>query len=133
MNKRKLMQRTFIVMLIVLLVSVYGQMHAQPMSGDWIAPTGFGEFVLTVNSAGTHITKIKYTFSNYTIGSVTKNGSVSIGTTPGWLISGNQFNITNTLDPGGNEKMTVRGTFTGNGNQAVWNLECTDIWCFRCR
>lgn len=86
--------------------------------GDWIAPTGFGEFVLTVNSAGTHITKIKYTFSNYTIGSVTKNGSVSIGTTPGWLISGNQFNITNTLDPGGNEKMTVQGTFTGNGNQA---------------
>ena len=58
MNIRKLLQWTFSVALIAMLLSGNSRIDAQPQSGDWTAQTDFGELVFTVNPAGTHIPQV---------------------------------------------------------------------------
>ena len=123
MNTLKMMSWTISVTIIVLLLNGYGVTHAQPKSGDWTVTTDFGQLVLTVNSDGTYITKIGYTFSSWTIGSVTRSGTVTISTSPGWSITDNKFTINNNLDPWGDQKMTINGEFnqTGDGASGTWS------------
>jgi len=117
----KMMSRTISVTIIVLLLNGYGVTHAQPNSGDWTVITDFGQFVLTVNPNGTYITKISYTFSSWTIGSITRSGTVTISTSPGWPITVNKFTIVNSFVT--NEKMTIIGEFnqTGDGASGTWS------------
>ena len=109
-----------ILLLIVLTVSL----NAQPKAGDWKVPTRFGQFVFTVNSTGTQIIKLATTFSNYTFGGITQNGTVSSQPSPGWPISNSQFAITTSINPTGTIKLTVNGTFTQSGDQAsgTWSM-----------
>jgi len=84
-----------ILLLIVLTVSL----NAQPKAGDWKVPTRFGQFVFTVGPNSTEITKLAITFSSYTFGGNTQNGTVTTLPSPGWQISNNQFTINNNISP----------------------------------
>lgn len=109
-----------ILVLIVLTVSL----NAQPKSGDWRVSTRFGQFVFTVNSTGTQIIKLATTFSNYTFGGVTQNGTVVSQVSPGWPISNSQFALTTSINPTGTTKLNLNGTFTPVGDQAsgTWSM-----------
>lgn len=135
MNTFKKMFLTIPLMLIVLLVNRYGELYAQPTSGDWKAPTEFGEFIFTVNTAGTYITRLEITHNNWTCGGVTQNGTVIKQSSPGWPISGNQFTIETNIDPSGNITITINGTFNQAGNEAsgtwsenVYGTICSGNW-----
>lgn len=93
-------------------------------SGNWTASTDFGVFDFVVNSESTYITDITITFDNWTIGSTTHNGSIGIGSTPGWQISNRQFSIVQDLNPfQSDEIMTFSGTFPDTGKEASGTWE----------
>ena len=132
MNFQKLLQRTFSISLIVLLLSGYSRIDAQPKGGDWSAPADFGQLEFTVNSNGTEITRIKRIYSSYTCGIATMGGAMtSYGS---WPISNNQFTY-ETQDWLSGDSFTLNGTFTGNGenvsgtfSQTVSGTICTGNW-----
>ncbi|HAQ21514.1 MAG TPA: hypothetical protein DCR40_20125 [Prolixibacteraceae bacterium] len=137
MKKQKLLKKTFIIMVIALLLCLNGKVYAQPQSGDWKATTAFGEFIFTVNSAGTHITKITFTLVNYKCGPITQSGSMSISWSgSGVPITNNQFIIEDTENTyWGPIKTTINGTFTQTGDQAsgtwsknVFGTICSGSW-----
>jgi len=102
---------------IVLLSLMTVSMSAQPKAGDWKVPTRFGQFVISVNSTGTQITKLATTFSNYAFGGITQNGTVITLPSPGWPISNSQFAFTTSINPNGTTKLTLNGTFTPSGDR----------------
>ena len=128
MNTRKLLHRTFCVMLIALSLGGYSRIGAQPRSGDWIASTGFGEFTFTVDSNSTHINKLSLTFASFTCGNITRSGTITTSASPGWPITDNQFNIEQT---DGNTTTTINGTFTQTGDQAsgTWSFNISGTIC----
>jgi hypothetical protein len=134
MHTQKVLQWTFGLTLIALLLSGYSRVHAQPRSGDWKAPADFGEMVFTVDSAGTRINKITFTFSNWKCGSVTHvSGSITIIKGGGLPISNRQFTLQASLSS--NEQMTVNGTFNETGDQAsgtwtavIYGTTCSGNW-----
>lgn len=113
MNALKKTLLTISMTLIVLVLSGYGVIYSQPRSGDWKVPTEFGEFVFTVDSYGTHITKLAITYSDWMCGFVTVSGTITIW--GNWSISFNQFTI-GYSDP--NDEMTINGTFNQAGDEA---------------
>ena len=131
MKTKKPLIGMFIGILIVLLLCGFGKNYSQPRSGDWEVTTDFGEFIFTVNPNGTYITKLVVTFSNFTCGSITQNGTISTQTSPGWDISNNQFTIVNYINPTHTIKMTIDGTFSEEGNKAsgTWNLNVSGTNC----
>ncbi|MFC1682902.1 T9SS type A sorting domain-containing protein [Candidatus Zixiibacteriota bacterium] len=135
MNVRKLVQWTLNVTVIALLLNGYSSIDAQPTNGDWEVPTDFGEFVFTVNPAGTYIIKNTYNFSDWTCGSVTFSGTISIQSQPGWPITDYQFTIQNYFDPSRNEKMTINGAFSetedvasGTWSADIYGTICSGTW-----
>jgi hypothetical protein len=130
----KVLQRAFALTLIALFLSGYSRVHAQPRSGDWKVSTGFGEMVFTVDSAGTRINKITFTFSNWKCGSVTHvGGSITIIKGGGVPISNRQFTLQASLSS--NEQMTINGTFNETGDQAsgtwsavIYGTTCSGNW-----
>ena len=125
----------FNVSLIVLSLGGYSRIDAQPRSGDWTVSTDFGEFVFTVDSNGTHITKLSITFSSFSCGGVTQNGTITTETSPGWPITNSQFTIEKSINPSGTITMTIEGTFTQMGDEAsgTWSVNvsgsiCSGIW-----
>lgn len=102
--------------------------------GTWNASAEFGTFELTVNAGGTGIERIKYNFSNWTCGPTRMSGGIEI--TPGtpWPITGDEFSITNYLDPGRNDELTVSGSFesateaSGAWQATVRGTNCEGIW-----
>jgi hypothetical protein len=114
----------FGVTLIMALLVGYSRMQAQPKGGDWKVPTRFGQFVLSVNSDGTQIIKLATTFSNYTFGGITQNGTVTSQPSPGWPISNRQFTLTTSINPTGTIKLTISGIFIQSGDQAsgTWSM-----------
>jgi hypothetical protein len=129
MNFQKLIQGTFRVMVISFLLSGYGRINALPRSGDWRVTTDFGEFVFTVNPAGTQITKIIFTFVNFTCGPIRTSGGITI--TSQWPITNNQFAITNSWSSQPLVTMTINGTFTQAGDQAsgTWSENVAGTIC----
>lgn len=119
------------VTLIILLLSIHNHLNAQPESGDWIASTEFGEIVLTVDSEGNYITKLSITFSDYSCGGITQNGTVTKQSSSGWSISNNQFSITTSINPSGTTKLTIQGTFNQSGKEAsgTWSINVSGITC----
>ena len=140
MTTRRLLRWTSIVTLATLILYGFSTLQAQPRSGDWKAPTGFGELEFTVNSAGTHINKLIFRFSNWTCGPVTWGGGSVTTTWPpggGIPISNNQFTYETYFDIGStkNQKMTVSGTFNQTGDLAsgTWvavnyGVTCSGSW-----
>jgi hypothetical protein len=124
MHNHRLIYVWIRVMLVVALLVGYSRMQAQPKGGDWKVPTRFGQFVFSVNSGGTQIIKLATTFSSYTFGGITQNGTVTTLPSPGWPISNNQFAITTSINPGGTIKLTINGLFTQSGDQAsgTWSM-----------
>lgn len=123
------------IIIIVLLLSVTGKIYSIPMSGDWKVPTDFGEFIFTVNSECTNITKLVLTFSDWTCGGVKQSGGVTFNVSPGWSISNNQFTINSSVDPSGHIKVTINGTFYEPGDNAsgTWSFDvygtiCSGSW-----
>ncbi|MDP2886044.1 MAG: hypothetical protein Q8P51_13600 [Ignavibacteria bacterium] len=98
---------------------------AQPRAGDWKVATRFGEFVFTVNATGTQVTKLVTTFSSYTFGGVTQNGTITTTPSPGWSITTSQFTINKSVNPTGTITMTINGTFAQSGDQASgsWSIK----------
>jgi len=131
MNTRNLLQWTFSVTLIAMLLSGNSRIDAQPQSGDWTAQTDFGEFVFTVNPTGTHINKLVITFVSFSCGGVTQSGTIITSTSPGWPISNNQFTIETSINPTGSISMTITGTFSVTGDQAsgTWSLNVSGTIC----
>ena len=133
MKKQKLLQKTFIITLLALLLCLNGRVYAQPRSGDWKASTDFGEFVFTVDSAGTHITKIIFNLVDYTCGPITQSGSVTISYGgSGVPITNNQFKIEDSENTyWGTIKTTINGTFTQTGDQAsgTWSKDVFGTLC----
>jgi hypothetical protein len=88
----------------------------QPVDGDWVAPTGFGQFTMTVADGGTEIDYIFFEFDGFNCGWVTLGGSLEVGSY--WPIVDNQFTIDTDIDPYGDQTMTIEGTFTSSGDEA---------------
>lgn len=132
-KNQKLLQKTFIITLLALLLCLNGRVYAQPQSGDWKAQTDFGEFVFTVDSAGTHITKIIITLNNYTCGPITQSGGLTISYGgSGVPITDNQFKIVDNENTyWGTIKTTINGTFTQAGDQAsgTWSKDVFGTIC----
>jgi photosystem II stability/assembly factor-like uncharacterized protein len=135
MKNRTLPKYLVVLMLITFTPVGYNPVFAQPQSGEWKIQTEFGEMVLTVNSEGTHITKLTIAFSDYKCGSVTQGGTITQQTTPGWPITNNQFSFTTSIDPSGSIKFSVHGTFNQSGNEAsgTWSINsygttCSGTW-----
>lgn len=137
MTSQRLLQRTLKLTLIALVIGGVGGVHSQPKAGDWKIPTAFGEFVFTVNPAGTRINKLILSFSSWRCGPVSHGGTISIEYTVGGpLISNRQFTIEEYLDfPSRNEKLTIRGTFNANGDVAsgtwsavIYGTTCSGNW-----
>jgi len=107
-----------------------------PKSGEWNVTTDFGSFLFTVNTAGTYITEIAITHSNWSCGGVTLSGTVSVSSDPGWPITNQQFSIEKSLDPfGSNQELSITGTFSDDGEHAsgswseiVYGTTCSGVW-----
>jgi parallel beta-helix repeat protein len=119
------------LLIIVSILVVFNPVNAQPQSGDWNIQTAFGELGLTVNPEGTYITKLSVTFSDYSCGGVTQNGTVAKQSTPGWSISDNLFSIATAINPGGTISITIDGTFTQAGDEAsgTWEINVSGTIC----
>lgn len=131
MNIRKLLQWTFSVMLIAMLLSGNSKIDAQPLSGDWTAQTDFGELMFTVNTNGTHIPTLRITYSSFScIAGITMSGTITFSTPTGWPISNNQFDIKLWIDYP-NESMTITGMFSETGTQAsgIWSYDIYGTIC----
>jgi hypothetical protein len=124
MNSRKLIHLWLRVTLTLAFLIGHGITQAQPMNGDWRVPTRFGQFVLTVGPNRTEITKLATTFSSYTFGGITQNGTVTSMPSPGWQITNNQFTINTNISPTGSIRLTITGTFVPAGDQAsgTWTM-----------
>ena len=130
MNTWKKRFLTISMTLIVFALNGYGVAYSQPISGEWKVATEFGEFVFTVNIDGTSITKLVTTYSDWTCGSVTKSGTITIWAN--WSISFNQFTIGYSYP---NDEMTIDGTFNQAGDEAsgtwtavMYGTTCSGDW-----
>ena len=131
MNTRKLLQGTFSVTLIALLLSGYSRIDAQPRSGDWRVATDFGELVFTVNSDGTKITKLIFAVSNWSCGNISGSWTTTVtfvDPEAGWPISNGQFTIERSTSTG---IWTINGTFGATGNEAsgTWSFDVSGTVC----
>ena len=118
--------------LIMILLHGCSKINA-PADGVYTATTNFGKLVFTVTDSGTKITKMTYTFSNFTCGPVTNSGTIEI--TSEWSITRKNFSITHYIDPGKNQEMTVSGSydpgsqkFTGTWLEVSYGTECSGSW-----
>jgi len=122
-----------ILLLAALFILLFGvkNFNAQPRVGDWSCPTEFGQFMITVSCQGDCITDIIYTFDGFSCGGVTISGSIHSSSTPSWQIIDNHFSIQNNLDPWGNQKITVEGTFNQAGNEVSgeWVIDISGSIC----
>ena len=121
----------FKVMIIALLLIGCTKGGNQPRSGDWQVQTDFGNFIFTVNSGGTLITKLVTTFSNYSCGGITQNGTITTEQSPGWSISNSQFTIEKSVNPTGSITITISGTFDKSGEKAsgTWDINVAGTNC----
>jgi len=119
-------------------VSANTLISALPMSGEWSASAEFGELEFTVNNSGTCISKISYHFSNWTCGSITRSGTVSVYTSKveglGPITNG-QFTIKTDIggwwDPSPSYSMTISGKFDEPGTAAsgTWEAVSSGVTC----
>ncbi len=97
------------------------------VSGVWHGTTGAGfTFDFTVATAADYVTQIQYFWSGLSCEGVTRvSGSVTVSSTPGWIISNRQF----VVDP--SDEPTITGTFDASGMAASgsWQwLSCSGTW-----
>lgn len=122
------------VVLIILQLYGFEKNIAQPRTGDWTVPTGFGQFVITVACGGMCISDIIYTWSNFHCDGVTYvSGSIHSMRTGGWAITDRIFSIVTSL--GTSQTMTIIGTFNQSGNEVsgtysanMYGTICSGVW-----
>jgi hypothetical protein len=127
--------KKIIFFLIFSAILISCEKEGPPRAGDWKVTSDFGQFVFTVNSDGSYITKLVLTFSGYSCGGISQSGTITISSSPGWSISKEKFNISNSIDPQGNVTMSINGTFSKSGEEAsgTWSLiaygtTCSGSW-----
>ena len=105
-----------------------------PAAGDWIATTGFGKVVFTVDKSGKKITKVSYQLSNWTCGPTTQSGTIGVGPAE-WPITGGKFLVTTSFDPDNKQTMKFGGTydagsqtFSGTWDGASYGTDCPGTW-----
>lgn len=133
MKKLKLFFLYYLIAALGFGISTTHNCIAQPRTGDWTIPCGFGQFVIKVGCNGTCITDIIYTWSNFHCDGITLvSGSIHSMRTGGWAITNNSFSIQTSVSPG---TMTINGTFSQNGNEVsgsysfnVYGTICSGNW-----
>jgi hypothetical protein len=137
MNKKSLFHPNLGFMILIFIVAGCAGTPSSlpPTPGEWQGAPDFGEFGFVVNPDGTTITKILFTFSEWTCGNTTMSGGMAIEPDPAWSIEEGKFTIETHLDPNGNQKMNIEGAFdeTGTGAsgtyEAVWyGTVCSGDW-----
>jgi hypothetical protein len=103
----------------------------KPVLTKWIGPAGFGTFEFITDNDLTEIKQLKFIFSNFSCGGVTKNGTLTSSLSI--PISNKQFSHTVTFSP--DFKMTIAGEFNVSGEFAsgTWEalsygMTCRGIW-----
>jgi len=104
-----------------MLVSGCGE-NAPPevRAGEWNASTDFGEFALFVDSSGTTITSIEYSYQSCPKGNI--SFSATIDFEGGLPIEDNKF----FLEIAGISSMVFQGTFSRDGTSASGSWEAGD-------
>ena len=97
----------------------------------WSGPAGFGTFEFITDNDLTEISQLKYIFSDFSCGGVTRNGTITVSLSI--PISNKQFSRTVTFSP--DFKMTITGGFSISGDFASGTWEalsygttCKGIW-----
>ncbi|MFC1778438.1 hypothetical protein ACFL3I_14060, partial [Pseudomonadota bacterium] len=132
MENRKTLALLFVAAIASIGMSIGSAFAATP--GTWDGTADFGTFELVVNTNGSGIEKINYSFLNWTCGPVTKSGSPSATQDPAWPISDDEFSFTNYLDPGNNEEITISGLFesatqaSGTWQAVMYGTNCEGTW-----
>ena len=103
----------------------------KPVLIKWIGPAGFGTFELITGKDLTEIKQLKFIFSKFSCGGVTKNGTLALSLSV--PISNKLFSHTVTFSP--DFKMTITGAFNVSGDFAsgTWEalsygMTCRGIW-----
>ena len=103
----------------------------KPVLIKWIGPAGFGTFEFITGNDLTEIKQLKFIFSNFSCGGVTKNGTLTSSLSI--PISNKLFSHTVTFSP--DFKMTIAGEFNVSGDFAsgTWEalsygMTCRGIW-----
>ena len=130
MNTRKSSMLLMGLALMALLLSGCGpSAPPETRAGEWEAITDFGEFTFTVDSSGTTITSIEYSFQSCSdaiiSGSVTFSGTIDLR--EGLPIEDGKF----TLEVGGVTSMEFDGKFSRDGTRASgsWTAgACSGKW-----
>ncbi|MGD9119007.1 MAG: hypothetical protein PVJ08_09825 [Dehalococcoidia bacterium] len=122
----------FMLSLALIAVFVFGCGESAPpetRAGEWNASTDFGEFTLFVDSSGTMITSIEYSYQSCSksiiSGGVTFSNIISFE--EGLPIEDNKFS----LEMEGVSSMELKGTFSRDGTSASgsWKAgDCSGKW-----
>ena len=105
-------------------------------SGQWSGNSEFGEVEFEVTSDSTGIESLKVIFSDYTCGTITHGGSITLTFNPADDINNRNIDIDITL--GGfqsNDYIAIEGTFESSGDYISGNFEldngvavCSGSW-----
>jgi hypothetical protein len=117
---------------VLMAMLVCGSHAIAQTPGEWTGSAEFGSLAIEVNETSTAVLSLNFGFSGWTCGPTTVSGGVKISSS-GWSISGGAFSITLTVDPGGNQTVTIAGTFTGNEAAGTWDANsygtlCSGTW-----
>lgn len=106
-------------------------------SGEWSAPTDFGQLGFTVNPEGTAITKFVLDFSEFECGSVTTSGDVTLEALDPtlWPIAEGRFSAEFDVGFESKDHWTIGGEFDEMGSYAsgTWGVDqagtiCSGTW-----
>jgi len=106
-------------------------------SGEWSAPTDFGQLGFTVNPEGTAITKFVLDFSEFECGPVTTSGDVTLEALDPtlWPIAGGRFSAEFDVGFESKDHWTIGGEFDEMGSYAsgTWEVDqagtiCSGTW-----
>ena len=97
-----------------------------PKSGEWLATADFGTFIFTIDSSGSAIEKINYSFTSLKCANMVHSGGVgsTFGQPP--QITNGEFTLDfNAGDPMSTVKeiLTITGKFDSNGEAASGTWE----------
>ncbi len=108
--------------------------ETSPLSGEWVATTDFGEFVITVDKTGTRIIRTDLQYASWTCGSTVHDFGVVVDAST-WEITDNQFTFYTIFDQAGQSGIYIYGTyhadaqeFSGTWEEFSDTIQCSGTW-----